>query len=162
MVYGCDAAWWQHRKGLPEFSGLKACFSGNGLADYPDIRRIDIDKRKDLILLDRTGKTGSGGNSGFQALNLAVQFGTKRILLLGYDMHIGAGFHWYGKNNWQNANNPNDSIFARWIAAFDGSVSVLKSLGVEVINCSMNSALNCFPKRPLEDAIAETIDLDRV
>lgn len=162
MVYGCDAAWWKFRKGLPGFPGLKACYSGNGLAEYPDIRRVDIDKRKDLILLDKTGKTGSGGNSGFQALNLAIQFGARQVLLLGYDMHIGAGIHWYGPNKWQDANNPNDSIFQRWIAAFDGSVPILKKMGVEVINCSMQSALTCFPKMPLEDALEKTVDLDRV
>lgn len=153
MVYGCDAAWWRHRKGLPEFKKLKACYSGNGLEGYPEIRRVEIDKRQDRILLDKTGKTGSGGNSGFQALNLTVQFGAKRILLIGYDMHIGGGLHWYGPNKWQDANNPNDSIFARWIAAFDCSVSILKQLGIEVINCSPFSALQCFPKMSIEDAL---------
>lgn len=153
MVYGCDAAWWRHRKGLPEFKELKACYSGNGLEGFPEIQRVEIDKRQDRLLLEKTGKVGSGGNSGFQALNLAVQFGAKRILLIGYDMHIGGGLHWYGPNKWQDANNPNESIFKRWIDAFHGAASPLKSMGIEVINCSMSSAIQCFPKKSIEGAL---------
>ena len=153
MVYGCDGPWWKHRNGLPEFKGLKACFGGNDLAGYKDIRRISIDRRKDEILLQHVGLVGSGGNSGFQALNLAVQFGAKRILLIGFDMSLSGGVHWYGPNKWQGANNPNDSNFKRWIDAFHGSASLLESMGIKVINCSPFSALQCFPKMSIEDAL---------
>lgn len=154
MVYGCDSAWWKFRNGLPEFAGLKVCYGGNGLDGYKEIRRIAIDKRKDELLLSKnSGLTGSGGNSGFQALNLAVQWGAKRILLIGFDMSLSGGIHWYGKNTWQNANNPNDSNFRRWIDAFEGAAALLKSLGVEVINCSPVSAIKSFPHRSIEDAL---------
>ncbi|MBZ9759480.1 hypothetical protein LB553_01075 [Mesorhizobium sp. CA8] len=138
---------------MPEFDGLKLCFRDNGLAGFHDIRRIEINRREDKLQLGRIGLVGNGGNSGFQALNLAVQFGAKRILLIGLDMSLSGGVHWYGPNKWPNANNPNDSNFKRWIDAFEGSAALLKSMGVEIINCSMNSAIQCFPKRSLEDAI---------
>ncbi len=142
-----------HRKGLPEFRGLKVCYRGNNLQDYPDIRRIEINKKSDALLFQE-GKTGSGGNSGFQALNLAVQWGAKRILLIGFDMDVAHQYHWYGRNNWHEANNPNESNFKRWIASFDASALVLAKLGIEVINCSMHSALKCFPKMSIEDALS--------
>lgn len=153
MVYGCDAAWWMHRKGLTEFHGLKVCYAGNNLAGYPEIRRIEIDKHTDKLLFE-TGKTGSGGNSGFQALNLAVQWGARRILLIGFDMTDASGVHWYGRNSWHQANNPNESNFKRWIAAFGAAAPVLAKMGVEVINCSVHSAMKCFPRRSIEDALS--------
>jgi hypothetical protein len=153
MVYGCDSAWWEFRKGLPEFRGMKVCYRDNGLDGFPDIRRIEINKREDKLQLGRIGYVGSGGNSGFQALNLAVQFGAKRILLIGFDMSLSGGVHWYGKNTWPKANNPNDSNFQRWIEAFDGAAATLKSLGVEVINCSPVSAIKSFPRLSIEDAL---------
>lgn len=99
-------------------------------------------------------QVGSGGNSGFQALNLALQWGAVRILLIGFDMTDASGsLHWYGHNNWRGANNPNHSNFRRWIAAFNNAAKQCRELGVDVVNCSLHSALMCFPKMSLEEAI---------
>lgn len=111
---------------------------------------MKIEKHRDEILLDEVGLVGSGGNSGFQALNLAVQFGAKRIILFGFDMNDRSGVHWYGRNAWPLANNPNHDNFRRWIAAFEGAAPVLEALGVEVINASPNSAIKAFPRRSIE------------
>lgn len=96
---------------------------------------------------------GSGGNSGFQALNLAVQWGAAQILLIGFDMTDAGGAHWYGRNNWTGANNPDQNNFKRWIAAFESAAVTLKRMGVEVVNCSPHSALGCFPKMSIEAAL---------
>src|SRR3954470_8816460 len=88
VVYGCDAAWWKKRKGLPEFAGLKVSYKGDNThppPPYPHIKLVEISALKDDLIFEPTGKLGSGGNSGFQALNLAVQFGAKRIVLVGFD-----------------------------------------------------------------------------
>lgn len=156
MVYGCDAPWWTYRKGLPEFGGLKVCWAGDRgyvAAPFPDLRRIKIRKDQDRLLFDEIGFTGSGGNSGFQALNLAVQWGVEQILLVGFDMTDECGVHWYGHNAWTGANNPSRTNFKRWIAAYETAAKQLEERGVEVVNCSLDSALNCFPKMTLEDAL---------
>jgi len=140
---------------------LKVCFSANGLHNYPNIRRVDISRREHRILMQPKGTIGNGGNSGFQALNLAVQFGAQRVLLIGFDMSLSGGTHWYGNNTWKGAGNPNDGSFRRWVEAFDNAASALKALGVEVINCSPVSAIKSFPRMPLEDSL-ETFDLDRL
>ncbi len=82
-----------------------------------------------------------------------MQFGAKRVLLVGFDMSAESGFHWYGRNGWHMANNPMDHNFKRWIAAFDIAAPVLEAMGVEVVNCSLNSALTCFTKQSIEDAL---------
>lgn len=139
---------------MPDFKGLKLCWAG-GLKGFPDIRRIEIEKTTDRLLIENAGKTGSGGNSGFQALNLAVQWGAKRILLIGFDMTDQSGVHWYGRNGWHGANNPNETNFRRWLEAFEKAAPVLAGLGVEVINTFQGSAMRCFPRRSIEDMLAE-------
>jgi len=152
-VYGCDAPWWRYRLGLPKFKGLKLRWIGNGLTDYPDVHGITIkDKSLDRILLDEPGVIGSGRNSGFQALNIEAQFGAKRVLLIGFDMQ---GEHFYGRNIWQMANNPDALNFQKWQAAFRIASEDLKRIGVEVVNGSMQSAMNCFPRMTVEQALSK-------
>lgn len=155
MVYGCDPAWWKFRLGLPRYEGLKVTWAGSRLADYPDIRTVNIPKDPKggfagEMLFDEIGTVGAGGNSGFQAINLVAQLGAARILLIGFDMTDRGGVHWYGRNNWSQANNPDETAFRRWIGALLRAVPVLEARGVEVIDCSLQGALKCFPKVALE------------
>lgn len=152
-VYGCDAPWWRHRQGLPKFTGLKMCYRDNALAGCPDIKRIDIDKHGDRLLLDEPAKVGSGGNSGFHALNLVAQFGAKRILLVGFDAQDRSGAHWYGRNNWLMANNPTEQNFKRWMGAFKNAAADLEAMGIEVVNASPLSHVKAFPRRSIEDTL---------
>lgn len=157
VVYGCDAAWWKKRNGLPEFKGLKVTWKGGNqfpAPPYPDIKHIEITVTGDELLFEPTGKVGSGGNSGFQALNLAVQFGANRILLIGFDMHDRSGAHWYGRNNWPQGNNPTEDNFRRWRRAFEWAAPKLKARGIEVINASNGTMLRCFECRTVEQAMS--------
>ena len=47
----------------------------------------------------RAQPIGGGGNSGFQALNLALQWGARKIILVGFDLTDENGLHWYGRNS---------------------------------------------------------------
>lgn len=157
VVYGCDAAWWNKRVGLPEFNGLKVSYRGDNInipAKFPDIRHVDIRAKSDDLNLDEPGVLGSGGNSGFQALNLALQFGSRKILLIGFDLNDRSGVHWYGRNNWPRANNPTEENFRRWRGAFRLAAPKLQSIGAEVLNASPTSEMKCFGKTTIEQAIA--------
>jgi hypothetical protein len=161
MVYGCDPAWWRHRQGLAEFPGLKVAWDG-GQLDYPGLLTVTIPGSRtagfcDEMLFGAVGTIGGGRNSGFQAINLAAQLGACRILLIGFDMTDRAGVHWYGRNAWTGANNPDAGQMAAWARVLARAAPGLLNRGVEVLNCSPSSALNCFRKAPLE-----TVDLDRV
>lgn len=103
----------------------------------------------------RPSVIGSGGNSGFQALNLAAQFGATKILLIGFDMHIAAGVHWYGCNAWHGANNPNMPLLMRWRNAFTAQAKVLEAMGIDVVNASADSALKCFRHAQIDQALNE-------
>lgn len=155
VVYGCDAAWWKNNNGLPGYRGLRVAFSAVLRTSYPDIHLVDLYGKEDRLLMDRMGTIGSGGNSGFQAMNLAAQFGAKGILLVGFDMHEKGGVHWYGRSNGPGRTNPDESNFKRWRSAFAGAAPKLEELGVEVINASMSSTLKCFRKLSVQETLIE-------
>lgn len=150
VCYGCDEAWWKMNDGLPKYRGLKMAHGPTLFARYPEMKRVTI-KDQDKMLTEEPMTVGSGGNSGFQALNLAVQFGATSIALVGFDMK---GEHWYGRNK-PPMNNPAESNFKRWLRGFEAAVPGLKKLGVEVVNCSLESRITCFPKMTLTDTLRE-------
>ena len=89
-----------------------------------------------------------GGNSGYQAMNLAFNAGAKRIVLLGFDMQrTGDKAHWFG-------NHPGSmqvpSPYADWLKKFEPLAADLTAQGVEVFNCTRETALTCFKRVPLE------------
>lgn len=154
VVYGCDAAWWRNCQGLPKYDGLKVTATGRLTSSYPDINVVKIpDPSGDRLLMAPPGTLGSGGNSGFQALNLAVQFGARRILLIGFDMTDYYGVHWYGRAQGNGRSNPAEWNFRRWRAAFAVAATQLTQAGVEVLNASELTALTCFPKTTIEEAL---------
>lgn len=93
----------------------------------------------------------TGSNSGFQALNLAILAGASRVLLLGYDMQATGGkSHWFGDHPGSlNRTSP----YAVFRKAFEDAADQIARLGVEVINCSRETSLMCFPRVALSDAL---------
>ena len=141
-----------------KYHGLKLAHEPTVCGAEYGIQRVEIpDKTSSRFLFDKVGVVGSGGNSGFQALNLAAQFGATRIILLGFDMQGESGAHWYGRNNWSMANNPDQWCYLRWQRAFAAAAPELKTRGIDVINASRNTALTCFRRM----SISEAIELER-
>lgn len=91
-----------------------------------------------------------GGNGGYQALNLAVLLGATRILLLGYDMGVDAK----GRQHW-HADHPNKmrSPYQTFLQGFPTLVEPLKKAGIEVVNCTLESRLKCWPKMSIQDTL---------
>ncbi len=151
VLYGQDAKWWKHHRGVPSFQGLKfAC----------DSRAMHAPSLPDVQLLKNMGQTGlesdragirTGQNSGYGATNVAVHLGAARILLLGYDMQVVNGHtHFFGDHP---VGLQVRSPFADFLRYFQTLVEPMKALGIDVVNCSRQSALTCFPRQPIEQAI---------
>jgi hypothetical protein len=89
------------------------------------------------------------GNSGAQAINLAVLFGARRLVLVGFDMRDAADGtrHWFGKHV---GGMERRGQYSGWVKAFDRIAADLKAWGIEAVNCSPVSALHQFPKTTLE------------
>lgn len=106
---------------------------------------------RDSGFTDELDTINGGGNSGFQAIHLAATFGAKRIVLLGYDMQRTEGkMHWHGRH-WGRL--PNGNGFPSWIRQMGPLAKDLRGRGISVINCSRVTALRCFPRTSLENAL---------
>lgn len=92
----------------------------------------------------------SSTNSGMLGLDYWVRRGAKRILLLGIDMQ---GTHYFGPH--KKLQNTSPGRFQVFIGQFNKYAAEQIPDDVEVINCSPISALECFPKRSLDEALGE-------
>lgn len=147
VLWFCDRKWFDwHRAGVMAFTGQVAT-----LENY-DLRAV----LPRLWCLHNVGQTGlyaerwgvmTGGNSGYQAINLAVHLGVRRILLLGFDMKPG---HWFGDHP---RPTPPHVYAGTMLPKFPTLVEPLKKRGVEVINCTPGSALDVFPKANLASCL---------
>lgn len=149
MLYFCDRRWYEwHKPAVDMFEGLRVTLENLTLqAD------LAVESLRDY------GPTGmppsndgvtNGRNSGFQALQLAIWLGAKRILLLGFDMKEKDGrAHWHAEHPIPTPGN----IYGSMIECFNGIAPELKKRGIEVINASPDSALKCFPKMTVAEAL---------
>ncbi|MGY3607665.1 MULTISPECIES: hypothetical protein [unclassified Bradyrhizobium] len=144
VLYACDGAWWRAARGAPGFLGLKITDEARAAEEF-DLVKVKVCRGCDVILTGMTGLVGDGGNSGFQALNLAIQWGARRILLVGFDMTLARGEHWHGRHG-AGLNNPRPNNVHRWLSARWST-----PLGVEIINCSPGSALTAYPTKQFQE-----------
>lgn len=149
-IYCCDTAFWRNWHAMPKFGGLKVTYS----ARIPGVHPVGIDIDADRFVMT-PGIIGNGGNSGFQAVNLALQWGARRVILIGFDMTDTNGVHFYGRATGDGRTNPSQRNFQRWVRAFDAAAMQLPALKSAIINATPYSALTCFPKMDLAAALAE-------
>jgi hypothetical protein len=154
MLYACDFSWWFHHEEMwREFQGLRVTIDRRAPKQWPGwIESLECRRPDCRMLLDTPGVIGWGGNSGFGALNLAVQLKPSRVLLVGYDLNIDRGTHWHGDHPGAMT-NPRAKNIAAWRHHLDGAARVASAAGVQVLNCSQHSSLLKYPKVALEDVI---------
>jgi len=97
-------------------------------------------------------------NSGAAAINLAHQFGAKRIYLLGFDMKLGEdGNQWwhrhYSAHKPGKRRNPKKLPFHRHLKSFPMIANDAKRLGLEIINVSPDSEIPDFKRVKLSDVL---------
>lgn len=95
-----------------------------------------------------------GGNSGYQAINLAYLWGVRAIVLIGFDCSPSTD----GKAHWFGQHGPRltqQQPFSLWQAKFPALAQDLCEVGVNVINASRQTALRCFKRSSLADAVME-------
>ena len=147
MLYACDDKWWEkyHREVVESGFAGELWTQDNRAAQKYGLRRIQGMHAPGL----GRNMVHWGGNSGYQAINLAYLWGAQRIVLLGYDMQkTGGQSHWFGDHpQGLNRNSP----YAEWVKRFDRLATDLRDEGVEVFNATRETALTCFPRTPIEE-----------
>lgn len=145
-LYAGDSDWWDHHEGATSFMGERYC---------PDPRTCE---RWGLNHVPATSSKvfatelplATGGNSGFQALNLAFLHGHRDIWLLGYDMGFEAGTpkHFFGEHDRRINRTSN---YPDWLDRFAKAKPLMDDAGLKVINMSRKTALECFERWNLCD-----------
>lgn len=154
ILFASDARWWEHHRFAPGFRGQRWSHDHNGSA-WPKLATTNGIKMlhgangyglsKDRRILH------FGGNSGFQAINLAVHCGVKRIVLLGFDcMRWGDKSHFFGSHP---AHLEKDSPYAYFRQFFKVAATELADMGVDVVNCTRVTSLECFKKDQLRNVL---------
>lgn len=93
----------------------------------------------------------AGGTSGYAGLNAAALKGGRRIVLLGFDYGLIEGRrHYHDAYSWAPADA---RMWRAWAIRFNAAAKSIAELGIEVVNASPQSAITCFPKMSIDDAL---------
>lgn len=162
-LYACDHHWWMAHRGMLRFGGARICWDERTMTEWRGVKflRVKMSPSHQDMLFGETGTIGWGGNSGYHAVNLAAQFGARRIILVGFDMRIDQGRHFFGNHLYTNQ-RPSQANVDRWRPIMDRQATGLRERGIEVVNCSPVSALTAYPKMSFEDALNDAFHLDRL
>lgn len=154
ILYAADARWWRVYDFVPEFNGQKWTQdkgSDNWLRQAQDKNLNVVVSKNAKGLSEDPSIIHTGFNSGFQALNLAVLLGAKRVLLVGVDCTtLNNRSHWFDDRNSKLIRKSPYHLFRR---SFFDAKDQLKALGVEVINCSPVTTVTCFEYKPLDECL---------
>lgn len=142
MLYAADEEWWRIHPEALDFRGLLVSVS-----EIPGVLKLQnsgVEGFEQHQIAVRTG-----GNSGYQAVHIAIHARAARVLLCGFDMSNRAGLHWHGAHA-APLRNTDQGSYSRWTERF----AALRGRGAEIINCTPQSAITCFPSMDLHEALA--------
>ena len=132
-LFAADSAWWMANPNAAYFAGERLCCDADVLiAEYVPPRRI-----------------GSGSNSALQAAYWIAERKPDRIALFGVDLRDDALTHWHGPHPAPLA-NPDAGTFKRARGAWETFARIAPC---DVVNCNPDSALTCFPKVSIAEAL---------
>lgn len=148
-IYACDERWWRRRGPWPgDYSGLRFI----GFGEYPGCIACNVTAGDAKMHWCGT-KLGAGANSGFQAINLAAAAGSRKIVLLGFDMqHTGDKKHWHPDHE---MGNPEAKMLKGCATLLNGAAPHLAARGVDVINATRETALRCFRRVSIDEALSD-------
>lgn len=126
ILYAGDLAWWDMYHGYCSFTGERWTNSPRAADKYGL----------------KLHKVYGAHSSGQRAIELAIQQGAKRVILIGYDCHVNGGAHWHPDHA---GKNPDAARCAKWLQQYRS----LQTKGAEIINCTPGSALTQFRRGDL-------------
>lgn len=161
-VYAADIAWWaQH------YQKVRECFAGRM---YTCTNSADTAKlyhaytlygcwvfgqepkhnlKHDGLSNDRR-VLRMGGISGYQSIGVVKHWGAKVIMLYKFDMcRTGGLLHWFGDHPKPLRNGTDFSKYLKRFATIKP-----EDYGIEIVNCTVNTALTCFPQMTIDEALA--------
>ncbi len=90
-------------------------------------------------------------NTGQAAITLAMVSGASKIVLLGYDCQMTRGKSHHHGDHPKHLGNAGS--IKRWPKHFEQMARDAGKAGVDVVNCTRATALTCFPRVDLKEAL---------
>lgn len=153
IVYAADFIWWEQH--LPEIKRMSipgelwTC-SVQAARQYR-LNFIRGEVGREGLSRDAS-RIHTGTNSGYQAIGLAFHLGARRIILLGYDFQRTNGrSHWHGDHTGKCHNHMD---FKLALSRIPRLAIDLQSEGVEVVNCSRETAIKSFRRSTIQEVFA--------
>jgi hypothetical protein len=94
----------------------------------------------------------TGSNSAHQSLNAGLLAGARLAILLGIDgkpAAEGQPSHFHGDHPVRD----NPAVYPLMVKAFRAGAKTIAAAGMRVLNCNLDSAVDCFEKMPLAEAL---------
>lgn len=138
VLFAFDTRWWQqYRAEVESFAGLRFGYA-RGCTSYGA-----------RAALDGLPWFRHFHNSGASSISIAIAAGAARIILLGFDCQTGpkGQTHWHGDHP---KSLGNARSISNWPTQFRNVARFSGERGVDVVNCSRTTALQCFPRSTLE------------
>lgn len=153
LCYFADYKWWkwQQEKGphrevwdvMPKCS----CENARKAVIDPAVHFLRIDRGQGVVISQDPRAIVTGGNSGYQAVNIAALAGADPIILVGYDAKPTRGadgelrHHDFGEHP-DKTFPPYGMINAHFVAM----AQVARERGLRILNATPGSALECFER----------------
>lgn len=142
-MYACDLRWWDtyHARIDP----AKGWTSNVDAAKQYGLNLVPISQGRGFA---KQGIHQNGRCSGDHVIQLARYLGYDRVLLIGYDCQDTNGqAHFHGQHPDGLNGKRNHS---RWQQGF---IALAQTADIDIVNCSEQTALDCFPRQSLEAAL---------
>lgn len=141
VLFAFDAKWWEAYR-----AEVDETFKGQRVTCCPGGVKLGAAE----LLLNKQWFT-SFHNSGANAVSLAITGKAKRVLMIGYDCQKTGGMsHWHGDHPKVLSNVKS---IDQWPTHFKNLSRLASAKGVQVINCSRETSLRCFPRAELEASL---------
>lgn len=161
FLFAADLQWWYHNYYIvPE---TISCYTLDRHIEHLE-RRIGgcsdrlkgvsfTHDREELDLDDEIIHHGS--NSGYMGLQLAVILGYTKLIMIGFDhQHTNGMRHWFGDHD-SKIFKVNADHVDKWVDSIDGLVYYMTHKGIDIVNCSNETAIRTIRRSTLEDELNE-------
>ena len=150
VFFGDPSTWQEDKANLIQFKGLRITCANN-LNNDTRLKWLERDQRKRHGISTNPEMVAWNSNSGAACINLAVHFGVKRIILLGFDMKLDGGKNQHWHKLYSTSDKQLESTFRRHLTGFQEIRKDADALGIEIINANPDSAITEFPKMNFKD-----------
>ena len=161
LLYAVNHRWWLHYwdkvKDLPCEKWTTNTFASEyfGINCINETHKPGLSQNRDVI--------HHGHGSGYSLVSMAYRNGAERIILLGYDLKYATDYnaanhdpgstprHFFGEYPHSMQHWPSKQVKGGvHVELLELYRSIARQNVVEVVNCSPDSAIDCFPNVPID------------